>query len=232
MSNEFRGIPAAGLQFLADLGENNNKEWFTENKDVFQVQLLEPAVAFVTAVGERLQSISNQIQYDTRTNGSGSLMRIYRDTRFSKDKTPYKTAVAGMWWQGAGKKTENPAFGFQITKDGMGLMAGMFGFSKEQLAAYREAVVDEKLGKELGEVITAVTANGQYEILGQHYKKVPRGFAAEHERAEYLKFNHLYAHPKTAVSAAVVTSPELVDVCMAHCEQMAPIQQWLVKVLN
>ena len=232
MSDQFNGFPAAGLQFLADLEGNNEKAWFEAHKDVYQSALLEPAVEFVTAVGERLQFISNQIQYDTRTNGSGSLMRIYRDTRFSKDKTPYKTAVAGMWWQGAGKKTEVPAFGFQVTKNGMGLMAGMFGFGKEQLAVYREAVLDETLGKELVEVVTAVTANGQHEILGEHYKKVPRGFDADHERADYLKFNHLYAHPKTAVSASVVTSPELVDVCMTHFEQMAPIQQWLVKALN
>ena len=109
MSNQFNGFLAAGLQFLADLEVNNEKEWFEAHKDVYQSQLLEPATNFITAVGERLQSISNQIRYDTRTNGSGSLMRIYRDTRFSKDKTPYKTAVSGMWWQGEGKKMENPA---------------------------------------------------------------------------------------------------------------------------
>lgn len=231
MSTQFDGFPQAGLQFLADLAENNDKEWFTANKAVYESQLLEPATAFVTVVGERLQSISGQIKYDTRTNGSGSLMRIYRDTRFSKDKTPYKTAVAGMWWEGEGKKTENPAFGFQITKDGIGLMAGMFGFGKEQLAAYREAVVDETLGAALVDVITAVSASNKYEILGAHYKQVPRGFDAEHERAEYLKFNHLYAHPRAAIPASVVTSSELVDVCMAHFEKMAPIEQWLVKAV-
>lgn len=232
MRSEFRGFPMAGLHFLADLEVNNEKAWFEANKAAFQSQLLAPAVEFVTAVGTRLQSISNKIQYDTRTNGSGSLMRIYRDTRFSTDKTPYKTAVAGMWWQGSGKKTEVPAFGFQVTKNRMELMAGMFGFSKEQLEAYREAVADEKLGKELVEVVTAVTASGQYQISGQHYKKVPRGFDPEHERAEYLLYHHLYVHPKTAVPASVVISPELVDICMAHFEQMAPIQQWLVKALH
>ena len=231
MSTQFNGFPQAGLQFLADLAENNNKEWFTENKGVYRSQLLEPATEFIMAVGERLQSISGQIKYDTRTNGSGSLMRIYRDTRFSKDKTPYKTAVAGMWWEGEGKKTENPAFGFQITKDGMGVMAGMFGFGKEQLRAYREAVLDDTLGGALMDVVTAVTAGDQYEIMGAHYKRVPRGFDAEHERAEYLKFNHLYAHPRAPIPASVLTSAELVDVCLAHFEHMAPIEQWLVKAV-
>ena len=231
MSTQFDGFPQAGLQFLADLAENNNKEWFTANKDVYQSQLLQPATEFIVAMGEHLQSISGQIKFDTRTNGSGSLMRIYRDTRFSKDKTPYKTAVAGMWWEGEGKKTENPAFGFQITKDGIGLMAGMFGFGKEQLAAYRAAVLDEKLGAELVDVVTAVSADDRYEILGAHYKRVPRGFDADHERAEYLKFNHLYAHPRAAISASVVTSAELVDLCMAHFEKMAPVEQWLVQAL-
>ncbi len=232
MGLKFDGFPQRGLQFLADLEVNNDREWFAAHKDVYQTAVLQPASAFVVAIGERLQSISTRIQYDTRTNGSGSLMRIYRDTRFSKDKTPYKTAVSGMWWEGAGKKTTVPVFGFQLMKEGMGVMAGMFGFGKEQLAAYRAAVVDEKLGAELVEIITAVTADNTYEILGAHYKRVPRGFDAEHERGELLKFNHLYVHPTVAIPASVVTSTELVDVCMAHFEKMAAVEQWLVKAIG
>ena len=155
-------------------------------------------------------------------------MRIYRDTRFSKDKTPYKTNISGLFWEGAGKKTEHPAFGFQLTANSIGLMAGIFGFPKPMLTAYRAAVLDDKLGPALQEAITAVTSNDQYEIIGEHYKRVPRGFDPEHSRADLLRYNGLYAHPIQV--NAELTSANLVDICMDHYQHMAPIQQWLLHI--
>lgn len=100
----FSGFPEEGIQFLADLDVNNNRDWFQANKKLFQERLQIPAQQFVAALGVRLLKISAGIRYDTRTNGSGSLMRIYRDTRFSKDKTPYKTNISMAFWEGPGKK--------------------------------------------------------------------------------------------------------------------------------
>ncbi|MCA9985146.1 MAG: DUF2461 family protein, partial [Anaerolineales bacterium] len=81
----FSGFPAAGLQFLADLAENNDKEWFTPRKEQYVSQLQEPAIAFIHDLGERLRPVFTRLQADLRANGSGSLMRIYRDVRFSQD---------------------------------------------------------------------------------------------------------------------------------------------------
>ena len=75
----FDGFPQAGLTFLAELEVNNQKAWFERNKSRYQQDLLEPAQRFVAVMGEALKTIAPEIQYDTRTNGSGSLMRIYRD---------------------------------------------------------------------------------------------------------------------------------------------------------
>jgi uncharacterized protein (TIGR02453 family) len=79
----FDGFPPGGLTFLANLEQNNNKVWFERNKNRYQQDLLAPAQGFVAAMGEALQTLVPEIQYDTRANGSGSLMRIYRDVRFS-----------------------------------------------------------------------------------------------------------------------------------------------------
>lgn len=228
----FQGFPADGLRFLKELEENNDKVWFEANKERFKRELQGPAVDFVEVVGQRLQAVNPAIRYDLRTNGGGSLMRIYRDTRFSKDKTPYKTAVAGMWWEGEGKKTTAPAFGFQILHNGIGLVAGMFGFDKHQLQAYREGVADDEKGADLERIITEIELDGDYEVLREHYKKVPRGYPADHPRERLLRFNALYVHPKQGIGAGLVQSPELVDVCMAHFEKMAPLQQWLVKTFR
>ena len=109
MSN-FTGFPKAGLQFLTDLAANNNRDWFQAHKSDFQNHIQKPAQNFVMDLGEQLQTISSQIRYDTKLSGSGSIMRIYRDIRFSEDKTPYKTHIGIVFWEGAGKKTENPGF--------------------------------------------------------------------------------------------------------------------------
>ena len=118
----FSGFPRAGLEFLSDLATHNDRTWFEAHKKIYQEMLLEPAQAFVMALGFRLQEISKGIHYDTRTDGRGVLMRIHRDIRFSQDKTPYNTHLRGLFWEGERKKNESPAFGFQIDATGMSLM--------------------------------------------------------------------------------------------------------------
>ena len=90
----FTGFPQAGLKFLSDLAAHNERTWFEAHKEEYQKTLLEPAQAFVVALGVRLQALSNGINYDTRTDGRGVLMRIHRDIRFSQDKTPYNTHIS------------------------------------------------------------------------------------------------------------------------------------------
>lgn len=225
----FNGFPPEGLQFLADLGENNDRDWFDARKQVYLDNIVAPAVAFVETMGERLRFISPHVQYDTRTNGQGSLMRIYRDTRFSEDKSPYKTWVGIRFWEGGGKASQNPGFFFGFDATAGGLHVGMHGFDKSMLAAYREAVGGDKLGSELEAALEAVRGAGPYEVNGEHYKRVPRGFDPDHPRADLLRYNTLYVS-SPGIAPAVLSSAGLVDVVVDHCEKMAPVQQWLVKV--
>lgn len=228
--DSFSGFPKEGIQFLTDLADNNNREWFQANKTLFQEKLQKPAQQFVVTLGMRLQEISNGLQYDTRINGSGSLMRIYRDTRFSKDKTPYKTNISMSFWEGAGKKMANPGFFIRFEPGGGGIYVGQHVFDKVKLKAYREAVVDEEMGSELEEALAKVKASGDYEVGGEHYKRVPRGYDADHPRANYLKYNGLWALNTNPFTKSDLYTPELVDICFAHCLQMDPIQRWLVKL--
>jgi len=225
----FRGFPKQGLQFLKELAANNNRAWFLAHKAEYESYLLNPAVAFVTALGAKLQSISPGIHVDPRSSGSGNLMRFHRDTRFSADKSPYKTAIAGMFWEGPGKKTQSPAFGFHMEAASMDLMAGIFMFSKPLLAAYRQAVVDEGRGLALEAALRSVAQAGDYKISGEHYKRVPRDFDAEHPRADLLRYNALYAS-SPQIGPDALTTPDLVDLCFEHLRSIAPLQQWLVQV--
>lgn len=230
MSNTltFSGIPLDGLDFLSELAQNNEREWFEANKSRYQA-LLPALQAFIAELGSRLHSISPQIEYDLRTNGSGSLMRIYRDTRFSKDKNPYKTQLAMVWWEGPRKKMANPSFGFQFNADGGELMAGVFGFDPEMLAQYREAVVSQKSGPDLATILDTLRANPAYTVSGEQTKRVPAGFDADHPRAQLLTYKGLWVS-SPPIPAQALTGPELVDLCFERCRTMAPLQQWLASL--
>ncbi len=226
--SDFPGFPAETRLFLQDLRANNTREWFADNKPRYEEFVKAPALHWVAAMGERLKSIESDIVVDTRANGSGALMRAARDTRFSKDKSPYKVNVAMMWWRGSGKKMQHPGFGMQITPDDIGLMVGMFHFAKPMLDAYRQAVLDEALGKDLASVAKSIEAAG-YQLSGSHYKTAPRGYDKDHPRVKWLRFNSLHAGTHD-IPPSLITTPRLIDVCFDHFSKLAPILHWLVRV--
>lgn len=225
----FGGFPAQGLAFLEQLKVNNDREWFNARKETYLASLQQPAVDFVFALGERLKDLSPGISYDLRTNGSGSVLRIYRDTRFGKDKRPYNTALRMFFWEGTHKKMENPGFFVRVDASGAGVFVGMWRFPKPLLEAYREAVADTDSGAALETALAAIREARSYSIGGEHYKRVPRPFDAWHPRADLLRHNGLYAH-FGAISPDVVLRQELVDVCIEHFRNMAPLHYWLVEV--
>jgi uncharacterized protein (TIGR02453 family) len=147
--------------------------------------VLAPNKEFEVELGERLKTIAPGITFDTRTNGSGSIMRFYRDLRFSKDKSPYNTRIRLIFWIGSGKKMESSGFFIGIDPAGAAVYAGMHDFPKPALTVYRDAVVDNKLGTELETVLDTVKKAG-YETGGEHYKRVLRGYDQEHQRAGLL----------------------------------------------
>ena len=105
----FSGLPADYFKFFAELSANNNREWFNDNKPRFRESVQEPLAAFVEAMAPRLRKISKHFVADPRLNG-GSVFRIYKDVRFSKDKTPYKTHGAVQFRHALGKNAHAPGF--------------------------------------------------------------------------------------------------------------------------
>ena len=224
----FDGYPREGLEFLTELAENNDRDWFKERKAVFEEHVQKPTQAFVVALGQRLQVISSGISYDTRLVG-GSIMRIYRDVRFSKDKTPYHTKVRLVFWEGPSRKAMHSGFHVRIDPSGAGVFVGHWELDKSLLARFRDAVVDDIMGAELQAAIEAVRQSGDYTVGGEHYKRVPLGYDKEHPRAGLLLHKGLWAHTES-VAPSYLTTPELADVCFEHCRNMAPIHHWLMKL--
>src|SRR5213083_2262987 len=140
----FEGFPPEGLHFLAGLAEHNEKAWFDEHRGEYERGLLEPARDFVEAMGVELEAVHPGVNADPRVNGS--IMRINRDTRFSKDKRPYKTHLDLWFWEGEGPSRGCSGFFLRLEADRLGLGAGMHRFEQEALAGYRRAVDDAGRG--------------------------------------------------------------------------------------
>ena len=228
MDTKFTAFYQETVQFYRDLEANNNRDWFMEHKQDYIDYVQTPAVAFTGTMGARLKVIAPNIIADLRTNGAGSLMRIYRDIRFAKDKTPYKTNLGIIFWEGAGKKTENPGFYFHVTPHELGLFCGVHTFTKEKLILYRKAVDNERIGEELSQITSAVMAAG-CQIGGDQYKRVPTGFEPDHPRAELMKFKGLH----TSISdldPELITKPEFMDYTFEQWRKMAPLHHWLVNL--
>ncbi len=224
-TGKFTGFRPAAIDFFRDLDANNNRDWFEAHKEIYVEEIQQPALALVEALGSRVATEFPGIGYDTRLSG-GSLMRIYRDVRFSKDKTPYKTQVAMMFTSLEGKRMEQPGYGLQLSPRGVELIAGVFRFTPERLARYRECVLDGRLGAALEDAAQKVRNAGDYRVGGQTYKRVPRDFDADHPRSKWLLYSGLHAFsPVLPVEAALDAG--LVEKVMAHFRKMSPVERWL-----
>lgn len=108
----FSGFPPAGLAFLADLAAHNTRTWFEAHKQDYQALLLAPTQALVMTLGGHLQTLSNGIRSDPRTDGGGVLMRLHRDTRFSPDKTPTTPLSVVFFGREARRRPSVPLLAF------------------------------------------------------------------------------------------------------------------------
>jgi uncharacterized protein (TIGR02453 family) len=228
-AQKFNGFPKKAIQFYQDLTQNNDKLWFEQNRKIFDDLIMKPAQAFVVELGELLESIAPNIVADPRRDKS--IFRIHRDTRFSEDKSPFKTHLAIFLWEGPRKKLENSGFYLQISPTSLMLAAGLYIFPTTLLDVYREAVIHPRQGNKLMKAIEQVKQHSDYKIGGEHYKKTPRGYDSDHPNAKLLLRNGIYAyledsHPRELHSAGFV------DFCFEHFKNMAPIHQWIRGVLD
>jgi uncharacterized protein (TIGR02453 family) len=223
-TDRFDGFPQGVVTFLTELAANNNKPWFEAHRQDYEQNLLEPTRAFADTMADRLTEIAPPGLGEVR----GSAFRIYRDVRFSKDKTPYKTHL-GIAFNAAGSpKGESPGYYFHLDPPRIMLGAGMHAFPKAFLTAYREAVVDDRLGSRLRRAIDDAATAGQ-EIWGESYKRVPAGYDADHPRADLLRYGGLFVAVTEDIPDAL-HSADLVEYCASRYAAMGPVLAWLLEL--
>lgn len=183
-TSAFCGFSPKLLRFLGQLRRNNNREWFQDNKHRYESDVLEPALDFISAMDEHLAHFAPHFVAIPKRMG-GSLMRVYRDTRFSKDKTPYKTNVGIQFRHELGRDVHAPGYYFHIDPDEVFLGAGMWRPAADALARIRDTIVDDpgawkraRDNKEFG---------ARFELRGESLTRPPRGYPKDHPCIEDLK---------------------------------------------
>jgi uncharacterized protein (TIGR02453 family) len=220
----FDGFPKEAQRFLGSLAKNNRKVWFDAHRDEYERYVLEPAIAFVTEVGPRLRKIDPGIRAEPRINGS--IGRINRDIRFSKDKSPYKDHLNLWFWQGPGKRGDAVGYYWALHPTTLVLGAGFHMFEPKLLARYRDAVADPKRGGALVKAIAEARKSG-YDIGGAAYKRVPAGYDVDAAREPLLLHNGLWVGTELR-SPREVQSSRLVDLTYEHFRRMEPVRRWLL----
>ncbi len=226
----FSGFPKELISFYQNLFVDNNKVWFHNHKKDYENYVKKPAMNFVEAMEDYLIELSPEINAIPKVNKS--LFKINRDIRFSKDKTPYKTHLGIWFWDGQQKRMDSSGFYFHIDpiKNEFILGVGLYQFTKEQLRLYRDWVVNERHGKELEVAVKKVRDLG-YQIVGSHYKKVPRGYDKEHPKADYLLFNGLHAMYSGEIPEEFFTV-KILDYCFEKYKEMSSIHYWVKKLID
>ena len=223
--SEFTGFPPECVQFLSDLAANNDREWFKARKGDFDRHVVDPARGFVEALGARLMEAVPGVVADPRVDGS--IFRIYRDTRFAKDKSPYKRHLGIFLWEGEGPKMECPGFYFHLEPPNLMLGGGIHLFSRQLLAGFRDSVVHPKHGPDLVRAVMEVSRT--LKIGGLHYRKVPRGYDGDHQYAQFLLYNGLTAWTEGPIPDQLYT-PDIVELAYRAFELMLPMHRWLLEL--
>ena len=230
-TDTFTGFTPEAIQFLVDLAENNNREWFQPRKSEYERLLKQPLEAFIAALAERFRDRRIPLLADPVR----SPFRIYRDVRFSKDKSPYKTAasasfpwIEGEQWDGSHSgEGGNPGGYFHMEPGQVYVGGGMWHPPSAKLAAFRRAVADDPAG--LRRVLDDPAFKGRFgSVSGDKLKRVPPGFPPDHPEAELLKHKDITFGERLA--DADVMSPDLPDVVAGSLEAAVPVMRFLARL--
>ena len=183
------------LSFLQQLSNNNNRPWFNERKSLYEQSVREPSLAFIEAMEPSIKSLSPNFTAVAKKTG-GSLMRIYRDARFSSDKTPYKTNIGIQFRHTAGKDVHAPGFYLHISPDTCFVGAGIWRPNSKALSNIREMISDSPNAWK--NITRHNTFKRYYTLSGDSLKTYPRGYAKDHPMINDLKRKDFIAiHPLT-----------------------------------
>jgi uncharacterized protein (TIGR02453 family) len=224
----FPGFPEELYRFLEDLSTHNDRDWFNENKDRYVRYAKEPTIGFILAMKDRLEGISPSYVADPRSNG-GSMFRIYRDTRFGKDKRPYKENIGCQFRHVAGKDAHAPGFYCHIQPGDNFSGGGIWRPPTPVLNKIRDAI--DRKQDEWSAVKTFMQDSAYVSYQpAESLKRPPQGFAADHPFIDDLKQKTFFAGRPFADSE--VTSADFLDLVDKTFQDLAPLMRFINDALG
>ena len=218
----FEHFPKETIPFLKSIERNNTKEWFEAHKEEYTRYILEPSRAFVEEMGEHLQALVPTINAVPKINQS--LFRIYRDTRFSRDKTPIKTRIGIIFWEGRHIRMQSSCFYLHFSSKELLIASGIRTFDPDLLSAYRDYIKVDENRDALHAILEELKSKG-YAIEPPHYKRLPNTFdkGMTHDYLARMKAVAVYH----TASPSLLSDKGLIPELFKHYEHFLPLQQWL-----
>jgi uncharacterized protein (TIGR02453 family) len=215
------------FEFFEELEPNNNRDWFLKNKSRYENEVRDPMLAFIAAFAPQLKKISANYVADPSPSG-GSMMRIYRNLRFSRDKTPYKTnAAAAFGHRGAGH-FEAPSFYLSLSASEGFAGVGIWHPQPEVVRKIRDAIVTR--AQSWKKAIDDRKFRARFELGGDKLARQPRGYDPAHPLIEDLKRKDFIG--ATDFTRKEVCSDQFLNQFTAACQAAAPFMKFLTEALG
>lgn len=228
MASDFPGFQKSFFGFFEELSKNNKREWFNANKDRYKSEVVAPISCFIEAIAPRLEKISPHYVADPRPTG-GSMFRIYRDVRFSKDKKPYKENAGVHFRHHRGKDAHAPGFYLHLSVDRVFFGGGIWYAPNPQLLKIREAIADDT------DAWKKIANNKKIKeqcggIGGDGLKRPPKGFDADTPFIEDIKRKSFFA--MTEGSAKKANSPQFIDDVTQAYKTAKPLMKFVCDAVD
>lgn len=228
MAEAFQGFDKSFFAFFSELAANNDRTWFEANKQRYREEVVAPISSFIEAMAPRLAKISPHYVADPRPNG-GSMFRIYRDVRFSKDKRPYKENAGVHFRHGLGRDAHAPGFYVHLTPQEVFFGGGIWLPPAPQLAKIREAIAADPKG--WGKVIADKTLRQQCGgIRGDGLTRPPKGYDKDAPHIEDLKRKTFFAMREATAQDAM--AKDFADQVATAFRASRPLMRFICKAVD
>jgi len=220
----FAGFPPEMVKFLRSLKRNNRREWFQPRKHLFEQHAKTPMLELIAAINAELAKFAPEYV----TEPKNAVFRIYRDTRFSADKTPYKTHIAASFSRRGGERLGTGGFYFSISQDVIEVAAGLWHPDRDVTLLVRNHIAEthQELRRILGDKKSRKLAG---ELKGDALTRSPKGFDPAHPAAEFVKMKDWVLD--VTLEASLATTPQLYPAIVERFRAMAPLLSYLNRPL-
>jgi uncharacterized protein (TIGR02453 family) len=222
----FTGFPGSGLDFLRKLKKNNNRPWFQSHREEYEESLRFPMQCLITGLAVRLHDEAPEVEF----NPKKSIFRIYRDTRFSKNKTPYKTNIAA-WFQARGTKadSETPGLYLGVEPEEVFVGGGLYMPSGSQLKAIRRSIAENP--EEYLEVVRSPRFRKRFGgIQGAVLSRAPLGYPPDHPMIEHLRHKQFFVGVEPDEKSCY--TPRFLETVAGVFTDTMPLVRWLLRAMR